>query len=137
MWGMPTQEQLENLGREMRSWRKAAGEKSLRKFAKRIGVSPTHVSQLERAYSNPKQGITVPSDDVLEKIADGLNVPVSRMHLLLGRCEGSPYPALQDPEALDVAERFARLPDYARRHLHDVLTSLETLVATANKTSKE
>lgn len=119
---------LERLGEEVRRARLAQGYSSARAFAAVIGVSPQHLSHIERGYVNPKRGLVVPSDDVLEKIATGASVPVSRLHALLGRMPDQPYPVFDDPASVEVAERYSRLPGYAKAHLTTVLGSLEELV---------
>ena len=125
---MITVSDLERLGAEVRRAREARGYPSARSFAAAIGVSPQHLSHIERGYVNPKRGLIVPSDDVLDKIAGGADVPVSRLHAMLGRMPSQPFPALEDPDAADVAERYCRLPEYARKHLKAVLASVEGLV---------
>ena len=125
---MPTAQDLHNLGRELRMRREALGLKSLREFARRVDVSPQHLSQLERGYVNPKRGLVVPSDEVLEKLAAGLDVPLSRLHALLGRLNDQPYPVFDDPKAVLLAERYSRLPGYARTLLLDVLADIEAMV---------
>ena len=102
--------------------------KSLRAFAARTGVSHQHLSQLERGYVNPKQGLVVPSDEVLEKLANGLDVPLSRLHVLLGRFPDKPYPAYDNPEAVDLAERYVRLPRYAQEMALGMFTVIEAMV---------
>ena len=103
--------------------------KSLRAFAARAGISHQHLSQLERGYVNPKQGMVVPSDEVLEKLARGLDVPLSRLHVLLGRFPDSPYPAYDNPEAVDLAERYTRMPGYAQEMVQGMFTIIEAAVA--------
>jgi len=125
---MSTTEDLEKLGRELRYRREALGMKSLRAFALSVGVSHQHLSQLERGYVNPKQGMVVPSDEVLEKLAQGLGVPLSRLHVLLGRFPDAPYPAYDDPEAAALAERYMRMPRYAQETVRGMFTVIEAMV---------
>ena len=110
--------------------------KSLRAFAARIGVSHQHLSQLERGYINPKQGMVVPSDEVLEKLANGLGVPISRLHVLLGRFPDNPYPAYDDPEAVDLAERYTRMPRYAQEMVKGMFTIIEAMISKQTGDSK-
>lgn len=126
---MPTTEDLKKLGRELRSRREALGMKSLRAFALSVDVSHQHLSQLERGYVNPKQGMVVPSDEVLEKLAKGLDVPLSRLHVLLGRFPDTPYPAYDDPEAVALAERYMRMPQYAQEMVQGMFTVIEAMIA--------
>lgn len=126
---MPTIENLKQLGRELRSRRQALGMKSLRAFATQIGVSHQHLSQLERGYVSPKQGVVVPSDEVLEKLARGLDVPLSRLHVLLGRMPDHAYPAYDNPEAVDLAERYVRMLGYAQEMVRDMFTIIEAMIA--------
>jgi len=104
------------------------GSISLSAFARQIGMSPSNLSQLERGYIHPKRGLVVPSDDMLEKLAVGLDIPLSRLHALLGRLPDQPYQVFENPDAVQLAERFVRLPDYAKPALWDALQSLEALV---------
>jgi transcriptional regulator with XRE-family HTH domain len=134
---MPTTEDLNKLGRELRSRREALGLKSLRAFAVQIGVSHQHLSQLERGYVNPKQGIVIPSDEVLEKLASGLGVPLSRFHVLLGRFPSAPYPAYDNPEAVDLAERYIRLPGYAQEMVQGVFGIVEAMIAAQAKVGEQ
>lgn len=103
--------------------------KSLRAFAVSVGVSHQHLSQLERGYINPKQGVVVPSDEVLEKLSNGLGVPLSRLHVLLGRFPDDPYPAYDNPEAVDLAERYTRMPRYAQEMVQGMFTVIEAMIA--------
>lgn len=103
--------------------------KSLRAFAARAGVSHQHLSQLERGYINPKQGMVVPSDEVLEKLASGLGIPLSRLHVLLGRFPDHPYSAYDEPEAVALAERYARMPRYAQETVLGMFTVIEAMIA--------
>lgn len=103
--------------------------KSLRAFAARAGVSHQHLSQLERGYINPKQGMVVPSDEVLEKLASGLGIPLSRLHVLLGRFPDHPYSAYDEPEAVALAERYARMPRYAQETVLGIFTVIEAMIA--------
>lgn len=131
---MPTIENLGNLGRELRQTRLARGHKSLSSFARTMDVSPTYLSQLERGYVNPKQGLVVPSDEVLEKLAKGLDVPVSRLHGLLGRTPDMPFPAFEHPETVQLAEAYDQLPAYARKIVRDALKTAEEVVAIVDAT---
>ena len=133
---MPTTDDLKKLGRELRSRREASGVKSLRAFAARVGVSHQHLSQLERGYINPKQGMVVPSDEVLEKLANGLGVPISRLHVLLGRFPDNPYPAYDDPETVDLAERYMRMPRYAQEMVKGMFTLIEAMISKHTGDSK-
>lgn len=126
---MPTVEDLQNLGRELREWRKARGHQSLSAFARQLKLSPTYLSQVERGYVHPKQGLVVPSDEVLEKLSEALDVPISRLHGLLGRLPDVPFPAFQNAETVRLAEAYDRLPAYAQKIVQDALRTAEEVVA--------
>lgn len=126
---MPTVQELQNLGRELRQQRKAKGHQSLSAFARQLKLSPTYLSQVERGYVHPKQGLVVPSDEVLEKLSQALDLPISRLHGLLGRLPDVPFPAFEHPETLQLAEAYDRLPLYAQKIVQDALRTAEEVVA--------
>lgn len=123
--GMPTHSDLQNLGRELRAARLRMGKASLTKFAAEIGVSRQHLSHIENAYKHPRRGPVIPSDDVLVKIAEGYDLPVSRLHALLGRQPDEAVPTFRHPEALHLAERFDRLPAAAQSAVLSMVGALE------------
>jgi len=126
---MPNHEDLQRLGVALRKAREAKGEHSIRAFAEKVGVSHQHLSQIERAYIAPNRGLVIPSDEVLEKLAKGLDIPLSRLHGYLGRTPDVPFPAYSDPETAQVAERFFNLPQIEREVVLDVLETIERMVA--------
>jgi len=71
----------------------------------------------------------IPSDEVLEKLSKGLDIPLSRLHGLLGRTPDVPFPALEDPDALRLAERYSRLPQLEREAVLDLVSAIEQLVS--------
>ena len=125
---MPTIKQIRALGEEIHRQRLAKGISSKRKLAQITGLSAQHVGQIENAYVNPKRGFFVPSDEVLEKLSIALDVPLSRLHTLLGRFPDLPFPALNDPEAMEVAEAYSRLPHYCRVIVQDALRIAQNVV---------
>ena len=63
-------------------WLRAKREEkkfSVRGFAKKVGVSPSYVSQIERGELPP------PANDKIKKMAEVLSENVDRMMLLAGR----------------------------------------------------
>jgi transcriptional regulator with XRE-family HTH domain len=133
---MPSLTDLQNLGRELRARRMALGETSLRKFGTNIGVSHQHLSHIENAYVHPKRGLVVPSDDVLKKMAAGYQVPLSRLHGLLGRLPDLPVPVFKHPEAQRLAERFDRLPKRLQETTLEVFASIERLAKQVDGTNE-
>ena len=125
---MPTIAHIRALGEEIHRQRLAKGIRSKRKLAEITGLSAQHVGQIENAYVNPKRGFFVPSDEVLEKLAVALDIPISRLHSLLGRFPDIPYPALSDPEAMEVAEAYSRHPHYCRVIVQDALRIAQNVV---------
>lgn len=64
------------IGKNIRLLRKSA-KVTLRSFAKKIAISPSFLSDVEREKSNP-------SIDMAERIADGLGVPLWKFFLKEG-----------------------------------------------------
>lgn len=97
---------LETLGSRIRTLRQEH-EMSLRGLAEAIGLSPGYLSQLELGKAEN------PSTQVLQKVADGLGVPVST---LLGEEGGSHAPNGRIPASLaefleDARWRGAPIPE--------------------------
>ncbi len=128
IWLMATLEDLKKLGVELRTRREERGE-TLRAFASRVGVSHQHLSQIERGYVSPNRGRVIPTDETLEKLAKALDVPLSRLHGLLGRTPDVPFPAFDDPEAVRLADRYVKLPKIEREAVLDVVAAIEAMVA--------
>lgn len=118
---MPTVEHVRALGEEVHRLRIAKGIDTTTELARLAGVSISHVAQIEKAYVNPSRGFTVPSDDVLDKLAKALDSPVSRFHALLGRLPDQPFPVLDDPKAMHIAEEYQRLPAYGQMIVEEAL----------------
>jgi len=120
----PTIDHLRKLGAEIERLRKERNIRSVRALAMMADISNQHLSQIVNAYEHPKRGYTIPSDEVIEKIASALDVPPSRFHMLLGRFEDQPYPVFVNPEAVEVAEAYDKLSPYGRKVMRDLLRSL-------------
>jgi len=121
---MPTIDHLRALGSEIDRLRVARGIRSVRALATAAGVSNQHLGQVINAYQHPKRGFTIPSDDMLERLAEVLSVPVSRFHALLGRFPDVPFPAFNHAEAVELAETYDRLSEYGRKIVQDTVRSV-------------
>ena len=126
-----TIDHLRALGNEIRLRRKQNGITTLKQLEDLSGVSRQFLSAIENGYTAPKRGFTVPSDETLEKLASTLDIPLSRLHALLGRFPDTPYPAYSDVETAIIAERYDRLPTVYKRIVRDALHTAEAM---ANET---
>jgi len=124
-----TIDHLRALGNEIRQRRKQNGINTLRQLEQLSGVSRQFLSAIENGYTAPKRGFTVPSDETLEKLASTLNIPLSRLHALLGRFPDTPYPAYSDTETAIIAERYDKLPAVYKRIVRDALQTAEAIAS--------
>ncbi|QDR81797.1 helix-turn-helix domain-containing protein [Sporomusa termitida] len=98
------------------------GDESLRKLAKRCGVSHTLIDTLEKGYDPRTQKPAKPTVDSLKKIASGLGINVIELLLLAvdeeyTEISPSNSPTLlpdnfssEDLELLEIARKFNSLP---------------------------
>ena len=119
---------LKVLGEEIRRRRKARGVRTLRQLKELTGISTQFLSQIENAYVHPSRGYVIPSDETLGKLSAALEVPISRLHAILGRIPEQPYPIYVHPEAAEIAEEYDHLPAYAQRIVRDALTTAKAVV---------
>ena len=135
---MPTQDDVKALGEEIERLREARSAEfpTLRALATAAGVSYTRLVEIRQGYKSKIRNVTVPSDHILNQLAKTLNTPVSRFHAKLGRLPDEPYDGLNDPDVLDMAEAYRRLPDYGRKMLRTMLKIVEETVELV-ETAKE
>jgi transcriptional regulator with XRE-family HTH domain len=93
------------------------------------GISRQFLSSIENAYSSPKRGFVLPSDQTLERLSETLDIPLSRLHALLGRFPDEPLTRYEDPESLVVADAYDRLPALCKRIVRDALQTAEAIAA--------
>ncbi len=100
-------------------------------------MSDQRLGEIINGYQHPTRGYTIPTDDTLERLAEALDLPVSRLHALLGRFPDVPFPAFEHPDTVALAEAYDRLPEYARKVMRDVLRSLQEVVASIGSRTED
>ena len=124
-----TIENLRAFGEEIRRQRIAKGIKTLVQLKDLTGISTQFLSQIEKAYVNKDRGLVIPSDDKIEKLSQALEIPLSRLHALLGRMPDQPLPIYKHPETVQIADDYDGLPSYARKIVRDALKTAKEVVA--------
>ena len=119
--------QLRVLGAAIRRRRIDQGVKTLRQMKELTGISTQFLSQIENAYVHPKRGYVVPSDELLERISRAIDMPLSRMHTIIGRFPEKPE--MVSPVAAEIAEEYDRLPEYAQQIVLDAVQTAKSVVA--------
>ena len=131
-----TIENLRALGNEVRRAREAKGIRTLVELERVTGISQQRLSQIETARIDPGRGVILPSDDKIERLAAALDVPVSRMHALLGRMPDQPFRVYANPETAQVAEEYDALPEWGRHVVRDMIASLKRANVCVGSTPK-
>ncbi len=125
-------EQLRVLGAAIRRRRIDQGIKTLRQMKEKTGISTQFLSQIENAYVHPKRGYVVPSDELLERISKAIDMPLARMHTIIGRFPE--VPEAVSPIASEIAEEYDRLPEYAQQIILDAVQTAKSVVAKVEET---
>jgi transcriptional regulator with XRE-family HTH domain len=126
---MPTLEHIRALGQEIERQRIARGIPTVQELSRMSGMSKQRMGEIIKGYRHPTRGFTVPTDDALDRIAEALDMPVSRLHALLGRFPEVPFPAFEHADTVDVAEAYDRLPEFGRKLVRDVIRSVQEVAA--------
>ncbi|MDR3708124.1 MAG: helix-turn-helix transcriptional regulator [Capsulimonadaceae bacterium] len=120
-----TVENLQALGNEVRRAREAKGITTLKELQRLTGISQQRLSQIETARVDKDRSPVVPGDDKIDKLAEALDVPISRMHALLGRMPDQPFRVYRNAETAQFAEEYDALPDWARAIVTDCISSVK------------
>jgi transcriptional regulator with XRE-family HTH domain len=133
---MPSVEQLKRLGDLVREARKSKSW-TLDETALNSGVGRSWVSNIERAYVNPKRGPVTPSDDVLYRLSKSLDIPFESMHVALGRVEGDELDREPFIDELKQAGYLDHLPAATKDEIMDYIRfKAEQAIAGAKTTPK-
>jgi transcriptional regulator with XRE-family HTH domain len=96
----------DTFGKQLKKWRETVNIKQA-ELARRLKVSTTYVSQLERDYyPNSKSGKGRPSEEIVERISRVLKVPIDQVRIAAG------YAPKQKDQEIDDALAKALLVDY-------------------------
>jgi len=120
-----TTENLKAFGLAVRQAREQKGIKTLVELERQTGISQQRLSQLESGRVDAGRRPSIPSDSSIEKLAAALDVPVARMHALLGRGVEQATHIFTCPETALMAEEYDALPDFARQIVRDVIESVK------------
>ena len=126
---MVGQQELQAFGPEIRQRRINKGITSVAELARKSGISRQYLSALENGYVNPNplRKPVIPTDYMLGRLSTELDIPMSRLHSLLGRgTEGSDA---RSPEADSIAEDFDRLPSWAKEIVRSAVQAAKRVVA--------
>lgn len=95
-------------------------------ISKSLGYRPDtgYLSHIERAYKNPKRGWVVPGDDYLEAIAEALDIPVTRLHQILGRAPAFFVGAANEDRALRMLELYSGLRESEKIRVERLVETL-------------
>lgn len=133
---MAGKHELQALGREIRQRRIDKGIKSVAELARTSGISRQYLSALENGYVNPnplRKPVT-PTDYMLERLSKDLDIPMSRLHSLLGR--GTEASDARSAEADGVAQDFDRLPEWAKEIVRAAVRAAKSVVAQVEEISR-
>ena len=125
---MAGQQELQALGREIRQRRIDKGIKSVAALARQSGISRQYLSALENGYVNPNplRKPVIPTDYMLGHLSRELDIPMSRLHSLLGRsAEASDA---HSAEADGVAQDFDQLPEWAKEIVRSAIRAAKNVV---------
>jgi len=120
-----TVDNLRALGAEVRRGREAKGITTLLELKEITGISQQFLSQIETARVDKNRGVVVPSDDKLERLSEALDVPVSRLHALLGRMPDQPFRIYRHAETAEIADEYDALPEWGRQIVRDTIQSVK------------
>lgn len=96
----------DSFGKNLQKWREDA-RINQSELARRVGVSPNYISNLERDYSpSAKGGKPQPSVDVVDKIARAVGVPTAKARLAAGY---APMKTTSDDSKVESDEEFEAL----------------------------
>ena len=108
---------MPTLGEHLRALRLESG-RSLRALAAEVGISPAHQSDIEH-------GRRMPSDEVLEAMADALDVSLADLKELDPRLDSSTYEWIQEtPEVAQVLRAVRERFDDPAGKLRDIHADL-------------
>ena len=101
------------------------GDISLREFAKRIGISHTHLDSIEKGYDyRSKKAVSI-SLETIEKIADGLNLDI---HQVVAMATGRKQPLPNQPEKPDTSPKETALAERLKNASPDTQKAIDLLL---------
>ena len=123
----------QSFGKWLHDWRERAGMKQV-ELARRLEVSPTYISNLERDISpSAKTGRPQPSRDFVDRLAKALRVPIAEARLAAGyappestaeRPGGAQMNNMLDRMKI-VSLKFGRLPKDKRAKAEAAIDALD------------
>lgn len=134
---MAGKHELQALGREIRQRRIDKRIKSVAELARMSGISRQYLSALENGYVNPsrlRKPVT-PTDYMLERLSKDLDIPMSRLHSLLGR--GAESSDARSAEVDGVAQDFDRLPEWAKEIVRAAVRAAKSIVVQVEEISRD
>lgn len=115
-----------SFGQQLAKWRKEAGMNQA-ELARRLKVSPTYISNLERDYSpSAKSGKPQPSKEFVDSVARVFHIPISEARLAAGYAPPTIDPAdNQEYKESDWAVMFYDYRELSEKDKEELKTLIE------------